>query len=247
MSKAKKKIDLSQRVMKEIRQREVKMRPRAFFVLGSVLLGTGLAGAILSATFFIDLAIFRLRVHDPFGFLWFGQFGLRPFFVTFPWLPFLVAIVGLLGGLVLLRRYEISYKKSFLGLAISLVVLILTTGFLLDFLGFNERVGQMRPLPPFYPGRFVDRDWVMGEISEIKAGEIIIITPQGEELSIVRDEKTFLPPDKKLTVGERIRAVGEWQEGVFIAKGISQGGLNWRIMEEPGKGARNNQSPPRAF
>ena len=246
MSKAKKKIDLSKKVMKEIHQKQVKMRPRAHFLVGSILLGIGLAGALILATFFINLAIFRLRVHGPLGYLGFGRFGLRPFLATFPWLLFLVAVGGLFGGLALLRRYDISYKKSFLGLAISLLVLILTAGFLLDFLGFNERARGLKPLGPLFPEQFAGEDWVVGEILEAKNGELVIVTPRGEEVTIKMDEKTLLPFGKDFAVGERIRAIGEWQQGSFMAKGIGKGGLHWR-MKEPVKGIRDNRLPPRRF
>jgi hypothetical protein len=163
MPKAKKTKDLSQKVMNQIHREQVKMRPRLFFIAGSLFLGSGLAGAVVLATLFINLAFFRMRVHEPFGYLWFGHFGLGPFLTIFPWLPFLIAVFGIMGGLALIRHYDISYKKSFLGLGIGLVALVLTTGFLLDQIGLNERVERLAPLRPLYQGQFRGQDWVVGE------------------------------------------------------------------------------------
>jgi hypothetical protein len=228
----KEKTDLTKKVMTQIEKKGVRMRPRLYFVLGSVLLGIGLGMAVVFGAFFFNLAFFRLRVHEPLGFLWFGQFGLRPFFFTFPWLRLFLAFIFIILGIVLLRRYEISYKKSFLVLAISLVILVLTAGFLIDRIGFNEQVRRIPPMQPFYHNGFVGREWVMGEIVEMGEKEMKIRTPEGKEVVVGWEEKTLLPLGGDFQVGERIRAIGEWQnEATFKARGISQGRMPWR--EEP--------------
>lgn len=244
MPEAKKKRDLSQKVMKQIHKEKVKMRPRFYFIAGSILLGIGLTGAILGAILFINLTFFRMRIHGPLGFLWFGRFGFRPFLATFPWVFLLIAIAGILGGLALLRRHDISYKKSFLGLVIALVVLVLIMGFVLDRIGFNERLERIKPLRPFYPGRFTNQDWVIGEIIKVEDKEITVSTPDGEEVKILRDEKTLLPFGGDFEVGDRIRAVGEWRDDVFVAKGIGKGELHWRVRP---KGIKGRKMPPRLY
>lgn len=108
--------DLTKKIMKEIRQKKVKMRPRIYFIAGSLLLSIGLAGTTILAIFFINLVLFRLRIHQPFGFLILGRPGLRPFLLTFPWLSLLVALGGIIGGRALLKKYDISYKKKLLGI-----------------------------------------------------------------------------------------------------------------------------------
>jgi hypothetical protein len=229
----KKKTDLARKVMTQIDKEGVKMRPRLYFVLGSILLGIGLGMAVVFGAFFFNLAFFRLRVHEPFGFLWFGQFGLRPFIFIFPWFRLFLASIFIILGIILLRRYEISYKKSFLALALSLVILVLTAGFLIDRIGFNEQVRRIPPMQPFYHNGFEGQEWVIGEIIETGEKEIKIETPEGKEVTVKWDEKTLLPLGSDFQIGERIRAIGEWQEETtFQARGISQGGMPWR--EEPG-------------
>ena len=146
--------DLSQKVMQEIKSREIKMRPRLYFVGGSVLLGLGLAGAIIIAVFFLNLFVFRLRILGPWNYLQFGRPGLRPFLTNFPWTVLLVSVVGIVAGLTLLKRYEFSYKKNFLVLTIVLVTVIGVLGFLLDRVGFNERIAPRRHMRPFYRNYF---------------------------------------------------------------------------------------------
>lgn len=246
MPKSKKKTDLSKKVMGQIHKKHVKMHPRLYFVLGSLLLGIGLAGAVVLATIFINLAFFRLRIHGPLGYLWFGGFGLKPFLATFPWLPLLIAIGGILSGLVLLRRYDISYKKSFLALVIGLVALVLTTGFLLDYIGLNERMERLRPLRPLYPPQFAGKDWVTGEIIEVGGDELIIVTPEEREVTIKLEKRTLLPFGGDFKEGERIRAIGKWQDDVFVAIGIGKGRLDWRMINDVGRGIEPSR-PTRPF
>ncbi len=148
--------DLSKKVMQEIKRRGVTMRPRLYFVGGSILLGLGLAGAIITSTFFLNLFVFHLRVRGPLAYLQLGPPGVLIFMTTFPWAILLVSVVGIAAGLTLLKRYEFSYKKNFLVLAIVLIVVIAVLGFLLERVGFNERVAPHPPLRRFYRGYFDD-------------------------------------------------------------------------------------------
>lgn len=216
----KKEKDLSKQVMKEIKQKDIKMRPKLYFVAGSLLLGAGMAGAIVLAMFFTHLVMFRLRVHAPFAFLQLGQPGLRAFLVNLPWRPLLLTIGGLAGGISLLRRYEISYKKSFLVLVIGLVALVFTFGFLLDQIRPEKRLAGLRPIRPLYEARFKGHDWVVGEVREVKEGELTVQTPEGKEVIVVWDEKTRMPLGVDFQKGDQIRAVGEWQNGSLKTKGI---------------------------
>jgi len=211
--------------MTKIRKKRIRMRPKVYFVAGSVLLGLGMAGAVILAILFFNLFFFKLRMHSPFGYLLFGRPGISPFLHIFPWLPFLLAVFGILGGGFLLKKYEISYKKSFWSLVISLLVMILVFGFLLSQSGLNRRAGNLPPLRPFYEQRFINEDFMVGEISEIKDGELIVVTFEGDEVSVLIDENTRLPRGGGFEAGDMVRVVGEFANGSFMAKGIVKGGM----------------------
>lgn len=242
MPKTKKEADLSQKIIKKIRQEKVKMRPRFYFIFGSLLLAIGLVGAVLVAILFLNLAFFRLRIHGPFGFLWLGHFGFRPFLATFPWLPLLIALAGFFGGLALLRRYDIAYKKSFLVIGLVLVALVLAFGFLLDYSGFNERVERFPHFRPFYPSPLPGQDWLMGEIVELKNGKMVILTPEEKKITVLRDEKTRLPFGGDFVLGDKVRVVGRWEDDVFLAQGIIKGKGQMRRVKGIGI-----PKPPRQF
>jgi len=68
MPAKKQKIDLTKKVMKKIESDTVSMKPKVYFIAGSVLTGIGFTGVFLASLFFFHLVFFRLRIHQPVGF-----------------------------------------------------------------------------------------------------------------------------------------------------------------------------------
>ena len=145
--------------MREIKKREVRMRPRLYFVGGSILLGLGLAGAIITAIFFLNIFVFRLRILGPLN-------CLR--LTTFPWTVLLASVVGIVVGLALLKRFEFSYRKNFLVLVIVLITVVAVLGFLLDRIGFNERVAPHPHMRRFYKHQTLPQPRVKGRYAPME-------------------------------------------------------------------------------
>ncbi|MBD3279626.1 MAG: hypothetical protein GF390_02850 [Candidatus Pacebacteria bacterium] len=145
--KAKK--DLEQQVMQQICTGKVKMRPRWYFIIGSISLGVGAGAVIVVTSFFFNLVVFKMRTRALFGFSWLGRVPLKLWIEVFPWEALLVAIAGFGLGIWIVKRCEFSYRYSLIGWLLGLVALILVSGVLIDLSGFNERVGP-RHLRPFY-------------------------------------------------------------------------------------------------
>jgi len=154
-SKAKKRkdLDLSKKVMAQIEKKEVKMKPKVYFLVGSVLLGFGLTLVVLVSLFCTNLLFFRLRTQNPFAYLPQGRGGLRPFAILFPWQPLLLSVLSIGGGLSLLKQYDLSYKKPFKVLVIALIGGVLLLGLLLNLVRVNERVKRAKHLQRFYQPR----------------------------------------------------------------------------------------------
>ncbi len=226
------KSDLGNVVMERIKSGQVKMRPRIHFVAGSLFIGAGLAGVIVLAVFFVNVASYKLRTLGPFGYLWFGEYGIRPFLATFPWAAFVVAICGLVIGISLLRRYDISYKKSFVGLILGLIAVVLTAGWLMDLTGINERFVRFGHMRGLYQEQFVGSDWIAGEVIAAESNQLQIETPNGDQATIEWNDRTLLPFGSDFKVGDKIRAVGKWSsDTTFEAVGIGRGGMHWQRGE----------------
>ena len=76
----------------------------------------------------------------------------------------------------MLKKYEISYQKSFLALAIGLVALVFTFGFFLNLTRPERKLKELRLTRSFYQSRFQGRDWVLGKVVEVGENEVTIET-----------------------------------------------------------------------
>lgn len=131
-------------VMGKIKSDELKMRPKWLFILGSILTMAGLVGLTVGAIFLTNLTIFLIRKRGP------GYGRLELMFESFPlWIPVL-AILGIVLGIWMLKKYEFSYKKNFLLIIISFIASIIIAGLLIDQLGLNTVWSRQGPMRRFY-------------------------------------------------------------------------------------------------
>ncbi len=241
MSKTKK--DFSANIMAQIRKEKITMKPKIFFVLGSLLLGLGITSFILFATFFFNHAFYRLRTSGSLGFLRFGQSGFSPFWNTFPLISLLISFVAILGGVFLLKKYKISYKKNFLLLSLTVLFGAILVGLFIDLSGFNEKVSQQRfaqrgIVRDFFQQKFEGSDWLVGKIMTFdkKKQYIMIVFPDGQTIKIVWTDDALLPFGTNFEIGQKLRIIGRWQGNIFVATGIGQGRMHYKVN----KGRQND-------
>jgi uncharacterized membrane protein YdcZ (DUF606 family) len=120
-------------IMSKIHKGQIKMRPRLYFVFGYIALLVGLVFSFTTSVFFVGITRFALRSHGPRG-----EYRLEQILSNFSWWMPVLAIVGLITGIWLLRKYDFSYKINFKLLIIGLVASILIAGFVIDMTGLND-------------------------------------------------------------------------------------------------------------
>jgi len=125
--------NISDSIMGEIRHRKLKMRPKLYFIIGSVLVFVSLILSALSSIFLFGLIRFYLRPHGPMG-----QYRFEQLLSSFPWWAVVLAILGLIIGLWLIRKYDFSYKINFKIIIIGFVAAIIIAGYLVDATGLND-------------------------------------------------------------------------------------------------------------
>ncbi len=133
--------NLTGSVMEKIRHDGVKMRPKAYFVLGSLLTFVGLVASAVVSVFLVGLVRFSLRSHGPMG-----EYRLERILASFPWWTVAVALLGLIIGIVLLRRYDFSYKKNFKAIVIGFVLAVILAGWIVDMMGINDALSRRGPM-----------------------------------------------------------------------------------------------------
>lgn len=142
---AAKPLDFESEIMDKVRSKQIAMRPKWYFVAGSLLTLIGVVSATLSAIFLTGVTFFALRGHGMMA-----QWRLNTLVESFPlWLPVL-AVAATLAGLWLLRQYNFSYKNNFVLIILGFVAAIVLAGFAFDVLGFNEAWSERPHMRGFY-------------------------------------------------------------------------------------------------
>lgn len=223
MNKSKTKTtDLTRQVMNQINTGKVTMRPKAYFIAGSLLLGLGFAGVLVSGTMFTALSSYHFRTFGSLQFLRFGPAGVGPFINAVPWVPLLITILSFYGGLKLLKRYDISYKKNFLALAIGLIFATIIVGLIIDRLDAHRPLRQFAPAKPLFRQHFVHKQYIVGQVTGTAEQEYSVATPNGQQVTVQTNDSTHYPFGQDIQIGDTVHVVGHWQEDVFQAKGIGK-------------------------
>ena len=149
----------------------------------------------------------------------FGSYGLKAFLYSFPYLYILLAIGFFILAALLLKKYDISYKKSYLGLVVLLFVGSLLVSGVFIASGLNERLEQkaIKGKNPFFKsfwGKDIqakDPNMILGEIIKLE-DDIIYIEAKGTKIKIYYDEDTNISNDDQIEEGDWIKAVGKYNE-----------------------------------
>lgn len=137
-------INLENKIMDKVISGELKMKPRLYFIFGSVLSFTGLVGLIIGAVFLTNLTLFLIRKQGP------GTGRLIQMFESFPlWVPILALLFVIL-GIWMLKKYDFSYKRNFLVSVLILVIAIILSAQIIDSLGLNEIWSKRGPMRRLY-------------------------------------------------------------------------------------------------
>ena len=127
--------------MDQIHKGKLKMRPRIYFIAGSILTFVGLVASIATSVFAIGLIRFLSRSNGIFS----HKFS--RLISVFPWWVLVLAVLGLVLWILLIRKYDFSYKIDFKKAIVLTILTVIVSGWLVDVLGFNDllvRKGLMR-------------------------------------------------------------------------------------------------------
>lgn len=130
--------------MKQILTGRVTMKPKWYFVVGSISMILGFIGSTIASVFLVSIIAFSLRSHGPMGSIRFAQLV-----SNFPWWAPFLALLGLGSGIWFLKQNDFSYKKNFKILVAIFIFTIILSGWLMDALGVSaswSRLGPMRRL-----------------------------------------------------------------------------------------------------
>jgi magnesium-transporting ATPase (P-type) len=141
---SKKIITISSEIMDKIHDNHIQMRPRIYFIAGSIYVFLGMVFSMIGSVFLVSVTKFALKSHGPMG-----EYRWEQLLSSFPWWAPMLALMGLMIGISFLRKYDFSYKRNFVLIVIGFIASIIVAAFAIDSLGLNElwsRQGPMRRL-----------------------------------------------------------------------------------------------------
>jgi len=131
--------------MEQIKSNQITMKPRWYFMLGSLLMFVGLVSLTVAAVFLTNLTFFFLKQHGPMG-----DIRLQQLLTSFPiWVP-AMALFGTVSGLILFKKFDFSYKRNPILVAVGFIAVVLAAAILIDTLGLNNLWRRGGPMRWFY-------------------------------------------------------------------------------------------------
>ncbi len=133
--------NITDNIMDQIHEEKIKMRPKVYFILGSILAFVGLVSSVVVSVFLVGLIRFSLRTHGPMA-----SYRLDQILSSFPWWAPVLAIAGLIAGIWLLRKYDFSFKINFKVVIIGFILAVISGGWVIDSIGLNDALTRRGPM-----------------------------------------------------------------------------------------------------
>ena len=136
--------NITDNIMNQIHDNKIKMRSKSYFIVGSILTFVGLASSVVVSVFLFGLIRFSLRSQGKMA-----SYRLGEILERFPWWAPVFAMVGLVVGIWLLRRYDFSFKINFKFVVIGFILAVVAGGWIVDIIGLNDVLIKRGPMQGF--------------------------------------------------------------------------------------------------
>ena len=124
--------ELKDRILSQIRDGKVAMRPRAYFAAQVAALVVVALAALVVSVFIFNFIVFSIRINHVDSLLGFGPGGWLAFVTFFPWTLLVLDVLLVLVLEWLVRKFSWGYKVPALYLLAGLLALTFVTGALVD-------------------------------------------------------------------------------------------------------------------
>lgn len=133
--------NITDNIMDQIHNDKIKMKPKAYFIFGSMLTFIGLVSSAVVSIFLFGLMRFFLRAHGPMA-----SYKIDKILSSFPWWALILATFGLIMGIWILRKYDFSFKINFKFIVIGFILSVIIGGLIFDSVGLNDVLTRRGPM-----------------------------------------------------------------------------------------------------
>lgn len=212
--------EFKEKILEKIKKGEVKMKPKIYFVLKTILFA-GIFGLFLIFSFFF-LSFIHFHLISS-GIWYLPKFGIEGFFVflkSLPWFLMILAIFLILILEILSRKFSFSFKRPILISLLTIIFIVFLGSFLFTKSNIHPRLlleskeGKIPPpISPIYLkyGMPKFKEFHRGIIEKVSTSSVFIRKPDGEALE-VNFEKP-LPYFGKFKEGEGLMIFGKRENG----------------------------------
>lgn len=222
------KSSITNKVVEKIKKGQVKMKPKIYFILKSILLMLSLAVSALFALYLLSFIAFVLRSTGVWYLPVFGFQGIAVLLHSLPWILILMALILVAVLEILVRHFSFSYRRPILYSILAIIMLLLLGVLIVNKTQLHPalfRRAQERELP--IAGRPY-RDFAMpkfhnvhrGVVLEITYNGFLIETSNGEVLTVIVAPETRFPYRTSIEKNETVVILGERDDGSIRAFGI---------------------------
>jgi hypothetical protein len=142
--------NITENVMNQIHKGKIKMKPKLYFIIGSILTFLGSISAFVISIFLVSLVRFSLRTNWGRG----AQYKLEKILSDFPWWLIIFTIISLIIGIWLIRKYDFSYKIKPWIIVLGFILFVFTAGWTIDLIGFNDTLSHRGPMKKMMNSHF---------------------------------------------------------------------------------------------
>jgi len=239
MDEQEKKSSLTDKVLEKIKGGQIKMRPKFYFVLKTVLLAVGFFVAGSLVLFLISFISFHLRASGIWYLPGFGPRGWGIYLRLMPWFLILAGLILILILEILAKRFSFVWRRPIIYSLLAIILIALIGGFIIErtpfHLGlfFQAREGKLPFAGPIYRDFGMPRfhDVQRGVVEEVIENGFKIRTFDDQLLTVVLAGETQFPFGKEIEKGDTVVVMGEREDDTVRAFGIREVDDQFRVFE----------------
>ncbi|MDP4000671.1 MAG: hypothetical protein Q8P83_00270 [bacterium] len=218
---------IKDQISEKITGGDVHMRSKSYFVIRTSLLILGIIIATGTALFLVSLFLFQIQGPPAQVLPKFGFRGLKILFLNLPWLIILAAILFIVLLEIFVERFKFAYRKPLLYSVLGVIVFVFMAGLALNKtpihrnLAIRSDEGHLSFAKHLYQRQGWEKidNLFIGKVNQITDKGFIILI-EDEEIEVIVNEKTKMPPNLKIKEDDRISLIGEKIDDAITAFGI---------------------------
>jgi hypothetical protein len=213
MENNEKQNNIAERIIDKIKEGEIKMKPKAYFIARMVLFVLGITVLSLFLIYIVSFIIFSSRISGGWFLPQFGFSGIGILLRSLPWLLISLSIILIIFLEIFAEHFSFIYKKATVYSLFGIIGIVLLAGFMVGLSPFHTslfqsaRNGELPLIGSFYERQGAPRfnNFHNVSVSSVGDKEFTVINPRGEILRVITEDQI----DQELKEGDSILLIGQ--------------------------------------